>query len=116
MIDSSPVLTKHPGQSHTIESPGPGKMADGVVLLRPLLFQQRLGLRIVLLLPPVGAHRVAAVMPHHRRSGETQGPAALLQPPADIDIVASKTETRIETTHRFWVGFTKSHATASNGL
>src|SRR5258708_16873863 len=89
-------------------------MADGVVLLRPLLCQQHLGLSIVLLLPPVGAHRVAAMVPDHRCRAETQGPAALLQPPADIDIVASNTELRIESTYRFEVGFTKCHVTAWN--
>src|SRR5258707_10721234 len=113
MIDSS-LLTKHPGESSTIEPSGPYKIAEGIIFLRPLPFQQGLGLPVVLLLLPIGTHRVAAMMPDHSSRAETQRPAALLQPPADIDIIARNAKLGIEAADRLKAGFTKGHVAAWN--
>ena len=53
-----------------------------------------------LLLAQVGADRVAAVVPDHRRRAEAERPAALLQPPADVDVVAGHAELRVEPADR----------------
>ncbi len=39
----------------SVDPPGPGKMAESIVLLGPLAFQHRLGLAVPQLLLPVGA-------------------------------------------------------------
>src|SRR5438552_11729201 len=54
------------------------------------------------------------MMPNHRRRAETQRPAALLQAPAHINIIASNTELGIETAYRPQVRGTKGHVTARN--
>src|SRR5215471_3784524 len=66
----------------------PCKMPEGIVFLRPLLLEQRLGLPVTLLLPPVGLYRVPAVMPDLGRGTEPQLPAALLKLPANINVVS----------------------------
>ena len=71
-------------------------MPDGVVLLGPLAFQGGLGAAVVELLPPIAADRVAAAVPDHRRGVEAERPAALLEAPADVDVVAGDAELRVE--------------------
>src|SRR5262245_47954197 len=66
-------------------------MARGVVALRPLLLEQCLGLAVTLLLPPVHAKRVAAMMPVHSAGVESDAPPARLQSPAEIHVVAGCT-------------------------
>ena len=80
----------------TVDTPGPEQMAGDVVLLRPFLFQQRLGLAVALLLLPVRAHRVAAMVPDHGGGTEPQRPAPFAQPPADVDVVTGDAELRVE--------------------
>src|SRR5438309_7516018 len=98
----------------TVESASPGKMTGGVVLLRPFPFEQSLCLAVVLLLLPVRAYRVAAMMPDHGSRTEAQFPAALLQTPADIDIVTGNTEKGIKATDGLKARFTKGHIAAWN--
>src|SRR5207244_3302454 len=85
-----------------------------IVLLRPLPFQQSLGLPVVLLLLPIGLHRVAPMVPDHSGRAESQRPAALLQLPAGIDIVARNVKLGIECANRLKAGFTKGHVAAWN--
>src|SRR5215210_5959524 len=91
-------------------------MTGSVVLLRPFLFQQCLGLTVATLLLPVRAYRVAAVVPDNRRGAEPQRPTALPQPPADIDVVTGNPEARIERANLFEVRFTKSHVATRDVL
>jgi hypothetical protein len=44
---------------------------------------------------------MAAMMQNHRARRKTKPPTALLKPPADVDIVASDSECRIETAYSF---------------
>ena len=83
-----------------VHSPGPSHMTCGVVFFRPFLFQKGLGFAIASLLAQIGANRVAAMMPDHCGRTETEGPAVLLQAPADIHIVAGDAELRVESADR----------------
>ena len=83
-----------------VERPSPARLPGRVVLLRPLPLEQRLGLAVAVLLLPVRADRVAAVVPDHGRGAEAERPAALLEPPADVDVVAGGAELRVEAADR----------------
>src|SRR5262245_60889753 len=91
-------------------------MADRVVLLRPLAFQQRLGLAIAILLLPERADRVAAMMPDDRGRTESQRPALIVQPPADVHIVARDAILGIKPADRLQARFPKRHVAARNML
>src|SRR5207247_4696665 len=58
--------------------------------------QERLGLAVAALLADVGLDGVAAEVPHHRRRAEADAMPALLNPPAQIHVVARGPEYRIE--------------------
>ena len=96
----------------SIDPASPFQMAGGVVLVRPFLFQERLGKTVARLLPQIGANRIPPVMPDHRRRTETQRPAALLQSPADVHVVARNAELRIESSDRLETRFAKRHVAA----
>jgi hypothetical protein len=91
-------------------------MPGSVVLLWPLPFQQHLGHGIALLLPPVRANRIAAMVPDHGGRAVAQRPARLPQPPAHVDVVASGAKLWIESTDRLQVGLTERHVAARNML
>src|ERR671932_2686734 len=67
----------------SVHSAQPGEMSDTVVLLGPLLFEQGLRLPIAALLLPVGAHRVAPMVPDHSGGGGAQRPTSLVGTPAN---------------------------------
>src|SRR2546422_3079831 len=100
--------------SVVINTAGPGCMSHRVVLLRPLSFQHGLGLAVASLLSPIGADRIAAMMPNDRCRAKPQCPTFLLQSPANIDVIACDTELRVECADGFEAGFAKSHVAARN--
>src|SRR5438067_6468350 len=75
-------------------------MAHAVVALGPLRLEQRLCPPIALLLAPEVPDRVAPVVPHERRWAEPQGPALLLEPPAEVHVVAGRPEARVPAVDR----------------
>ena len=83
-------------EAFAVEPAVPGQVADGVVFFRPLAFEHRLSTTIIELLPPVSLHGAAAMVPDHRGRAESNRPAALLDAPANIDIVTGGAELRIE--------------------
>src|SRR6266542_6318157 len=88
-----------PGQVRgavAVNSPGPGSVSDPVEFVRPLALEHRLGPSVALLLAPISAHGIAAPMPDHRRRAEAQGPAFLLEAPANVDIVTRHAELGVE--------------------
>src|SRR5919204_2744455 len=91
-------------------------MSDRVVLLGPLLFEQGLGLPIAALLLPVGAHRVAPVVPDHSSGAEPERPATLLQAPADVHIVAGDAVAGIKPPDRLQGLLAEGHIAARNML
>ena len=89
-------------------------MTGGVIFLRPLPFEERLGLAIALLLLPIGAHGIAVVMPDHGRRTEPQPAATRLQAPAEIHVIARHPELRIETAHGLKPGLSEGHVATRN--
>src|SRR5689334_18632197 len=91
-------------------------MADRVILLGPLPLKQGFGSSIAALLPPIDRHLIAAMVPNHRRRAVANHEAALLEPPADIDVVARDAELRIEAAN-FQQGLpAEGHVTARDVL
>src|SRR5207249_7148593 len=87
VVDPSGRAEERRGRA-AIHASGPRDVADPVVPVGPLARQLRLGLPVLPLLPPVRADGVAAMVPDHGRRTEADRPAALPQPPAEIDVVA----------------------------
>src|SRR5512133_1875825 len=96
VVDAPPPTRRLACEAVAVETPTPGHVPTGGVLLGPLALQLGLGGAVAALLAPVGADRVAAVVPDDGRRAEAEGQAALPQPPADVDVVAGGTESRIE--------------------
>ena len=78
--------------------------------------QQRLGLAVAGLLTEVGSRCGPAVMPHEGPGGERDPAACLLQPPADVDVVARTMKLRIEAVDRFEHMAAKRHVAARHML
>src|SRR5262249_18012263 len=68
------------------------------------------------LLSPIRSDRIAMVMPDERRGAESQMPAALLQSPADVHVVAGLGVSRIEAAHLFERPPAKGHIASRNVL
>ena len=83
-----------------VEPAAPGEVAGGIVLLRPLPLQVGLGPPVVQLLVPIGADGIAAAVPDHGGGVKAERPAALLQPPADVDVVAGDAKLGVEAADR----------------
>src|SRR5581483_5269844 len=78
--------------------------------------QQRLGPAVALLLVPVGAERVAAVVPDQRGRAEGERPALLPQAPAGVDVVTSGAEAGVEAADRFQRPAAVGHVAAGDVL
>src|SRR5262249_195920 len=91
-------------------------MAGGIVLFRPLPFQQRFGDTVTPLLFQISENGVASMMPYHRTGTKAKCPAFLLQTPAKIDIVAGRAKNRIESSHGFQAILSDGHVTARDVL
>jgi hypothetical protein len=99
-----------------VDAPAPGDVAGRVVLLRPGPLEQRLGATVAALLAPEAAHAAAAVVPHDGARMEAERPAARLQPPADVDVVAGDLELRIEAADRLQPRSAERHVAAGDVL
>src|SRR5207302_7214347 len=104
------------GQCGAVENAAPLAVAAAVELVGMLETQECLGLAITRLLPLVGTGRGPPVMPDKRAGSEGNPVAGLLQPPADIDIVACLAILRIETVDRLQGAAAKSHVASGNML
>src|SRR5215467_452156 len=80
------------------------------------MFQETLSFAITDLLPPISPDRIAMMVPDESARAEGQPPAALLQPPADVNVVAGLGVSRIETAHFFERAPAKGHVAAGNVL
>src|ERR1041384_8385145 len=78
--------------------------------------QQSFRLTIASLLLQIIAHRIAAKVPDHRSRRETDLVTFVLQTPAQIHIIACRTENRIESGDRFKCIVTKRHVATRNVL
>src|ERR1051325_6748061 len=97
-----------------VDPAAPGEVAGGVVLFRPLSFEQRFGLSVTDLLVPVGEHGVSPVMPYHRCRAEAEREAFLLKTPADVDIVAGGANLFIEYADIEQRGFAECHVASGD--
>src|SRR4051794_12289170 len=77
-----------------VQAARPRDVTGGVVFLRPLALEQRLGLAVADLLAPEAADGVAAAVPDDRGRVEAERPALRLELPADVDVVARRAELR----------------------
>src|SRR5947209_1671187 len=71
-------------------------MSCSVVLLRPLLLEQRLGPPIVLLLLPICFYGISAVMPDNSGRAESNSTPFVEKTPAHVNIVSGNPVSRIE--------------------
>ena len=70
-----------------VDPPYPADMPERVAPLWPFVLELRLRFAIAVLLLPISADRVAAVVPHHSGRAEADRPPPILQSPTQIDIV-----------------------------
>src|SRR5204862_353557 len=116
VIDAPPPEVERSREAAAVNPASPGELARAVVLLRPLPFEQRLGLSVTALLLPIGEHGVTAVVPHHCGRVKPESPSLLLQPPAHIDVVAGHTELRIEPADGLEARLPERHVAAGDML
>ena len=86
----------HADLGRGVDAAGPAGRAETVEVLRMPPFQDGLGLAVARLLLEVGADRVAPVVPDEASRAEADPVAALLEPPADVHVVAGLPEDRVE--------------------
>src|ERR1051326_5799661 len=78
--------------------------------------QECFGLTVAGLLPQIGAWILAAMMPDEGTGGEDDPVAGLLEPPADVDVVAGGAVSGIEAVDRQQRLAAKRHVAARNVL
>src|SRR5712692_4191377 len=83
-----------------VDPPYPADMPECVAPLWP--FALKLGLRfsIAVLLLPISADRITAVVPHHSGRAEADRPAPIAQSPTQIDVISRRAKTRVEAVDR----------------
>src|SRR5262245_33941398 len=113
MIDPGPARQSL-GETLPVETPRPRHVAGRVVLPWPLRLEQGLCLTVAELLFHVGAKRVPAMVPDHRRGAEAHREARVPEPPADVDVVAGPAEARIEPPDRLQGRLPEGHVAAGN--
>ena len=91
-------------------------MSDRVVFLRPLGGKQCFGRAVATLLSPIRLHTRTRVMPDDSPWRKPDPPPALLNPPADVDIIARNPKTRIESSDRAERGRFECHVAAGHML
>ena len=116
VVDASRAPAEKPREAGAVDAARPAHVSRPVVLLGPFALQHRLGAPVADLLPPVGAQRVPAVVPHQGGGVEAERPAALQQPPAHVDVVPGGAELRIESADRLEAAFPERHVAAGDVL
>src|SRR5262245_22268447 len=91
-------------------------MAERVVPFGPLGREQRLSFAVRALLAPIPRRRVAGVMPVHCAGMKAEPPAAFLEPPADIDVIAGGAIAWIEAADRGERGSPERHVASGDVL
>src|SRR5205823_1883484 len=79
-----------------IDASVPSSVAYGVVLLGPLLLEQRFGAPVAALLPEISPNRAAPLVPDHRARRVHDRLAGFEQPPTEVDVVPGDPEARVE--------------------
>src|SRR5262249_55828007 len=99
-----------------IEASGPGQMTQHIVFFWPFLFQECFRPAVPLLLFPIGPYSLAAMVPDHGCWAKPNRPALLLQPPADIHVIARRTKLGIKSPDGLQGRFPKRHVTPGDML
>src|SRR4029450_4316081 len=86
-------------------------MSKHIIFFWPFLLEQCFRLAIPLLLFPIGPDSIAAMMPDHGGRAKANGPTLLLQAPAHIHVIASRTKLRIKPSNGLQGRFPKRHVT-----
>src|SRR4029450_3211312 len=86
-------------------------MSQHIIFFWPFLLEQRFRLAVPLLLLPIGSDRIAAMMPDHGCRAKANGPTLLLQAPAHIHVIASRTKLWIKPSNGLQGRFPKRHVT-----
>src|SRR4029453_16804251 len=86
-------------------------MSQYIIFFWPFLFEQRFRLAVPLLLFPIGPDSIAAMMPDHGCRAKANGPTLLLQAPAHIHVITSRTKLRIKPSNGLQGHFPKRHIT-----
>ena len=94
------VVEDQPLQRRAVQHAAPLPLAAEIEAVGMLEAEQGLGVAVAGLLPQVGAGRLAAVVPDHRRRRERDPVTGCLQTPTDVNIVAGAAELRIEAVDR----------------
>src|SRR5207253_10182775 len=116
VVHARPAPTERVGESVAVHAAHPAHVPGSVVLLRPFALEHRFRPAVADLLPPIGAYRVAAMVPDHGGGIEAQLPAALLQPPAHVHVVAGGAELWIEPADRLEAGLPERHVAPGDVL
>src|SRR5581483_7056826 len=115
VVDAPPALAGDAAPV-PVDAPAPARVPAPVVLLRPLLLEERLGLAVAVLLSQERAQRAPPAMPDEGGRDEADRPAALVEPPADVDVVAGRPETRVEPADLLERATTEDHVAAGHVL
>src|SRR5215831_6110382 len=112
VIDAALAPCENLPETLPVEAPVPAQVPGSVIFFRPLALEHGLGAAVVHLLTKVFQHGAAAMVPNHRAGMEAELPAALLETPAEIDVVAGDAELRIKTIDRLETFAAISHVAA----
>src|SRR5439155_17537079 len=115
-VDAATTCARAVADAAPVDAALPRHVPGGVVALGPLALQQRLGRAVATLLAQVGAHGRAAMVQDDGAGAEAGAPAVLLQPPADVDVIARGAELRIEAADRLEVGLAHGEVAARQVL
>lgn len=102
--------------ARSVDSAFPGAGSQTVEIARMFAHEQTLGFAIAILLAQIGSDRMAAVVPDEGSRVPGDFPAFLLNPPADIDVVARTFENRVKTADFFQRPFPEGHVAAGDVL
>jgi hypothetical protein len=116
LIDARLLHERRPDETAAINLSGPRHMAERGKPRRPFALEQRLSLPVPDLLAPIALHARSPVVPDHRRRAEAHGPASILQPPADIDVIAGRSIDPIEPADRGKARAPERHVAARHVL
>src|SRR5205807_7737548 len=112
VVHARPAPAERVRQPAAVNPARPAHVPRAVVLLGPLALEHGLRPAVADLLLPVGAQRVASMMPHHGGGVEAERPAALLQPPGHVHVVAGGAELRVEAAERLEARLPAGHVAA----
>ena len=99
-----------------IDAAAPDTTADGVKVFGMFARQQRLGLTIAVLLLEIGFDSGTPVVPDKPRRAEPEFVPPLLEPPAEVHVVACLPENGVKAADLLQRPFVKSHVAARNVL